>query len=133
MLIEQCKVGDRVKWQETEALVVCVIGGSYLLGWREKDPRPQFAWLASVCLSGAGEAALRAHKCDYGYWVMPGDQVELVTHTCSLTADNCAGLSAPARVGMKCVGQYCPEPYNQWAEANQPDGTYMCYSCRQPH
>lgn len=33
-------------------------------------------------------------------------------------------------LGATCIGKRCPSPYNEYAEPNLPDGSFMCYSCR---
>ncbi len=36
----------------------------------------------------------------------------------------------PVDRGVWCARKHCPEPYQEYAEANMPDGSFVCFSCR---
>jgi hypothetical protein len=41
-----------------------------------------------------------------------------------------ATVTSIDRRQVRCTGRHCPDPFNPYAEPNQPDGSFKCYSCR---
>lgn len=48
----------------------------------------------------------------------------------SIVADLTATVPSTGHSGAHCAVKMC-NTYNDFAEPNQPDGTHICYSCRQ--
>ncbi len=51
-------------------------------------------------------------------------------HYCNHPSKSSKNYDANTKTGYQCSG-YCKE-YNDYAMANQKDGTYICYNCRPP-
>jgi len=92
-----------------------ILSTNVIASWRSKG----YIDLISNVESYVGKAK------DY---VFPSEIDEIIVQT--LPATKMSDSSHPA--GMTCCDPHCRE-YNNWAEPNQPDGTYKCYSCRNRH
>lgn len=96
----------------------------YLVGWKKEESglaRPYFTLTNFLVGSGGDPRIIPNCKCitgitqyEYNQWL--GGSTKCIT--------------VRAQSGMTCAGRYC-RTYNPYAQPNMPDGTYVCYSCRQ--
>lgn len=122
MITGSYKVGDRVNIPDLSVTGTIQYMepstsryANILLGWKEGETRYNGAWdIASGIADGK---MLEGYT--YGYWV-PFHYLKGVVGSSSTSASS----------GMKCTR--CGE-FNSYAVPNQPDSTYKCYACRQPH
>lgn len=65
----------------------------------------------------------------YGYWVSKDTPVKMVV---SVTGTRRSAVMQVVEIpkGMHCCRSDC-RSFNEYAEPNQPDGKFICYSCRQ--
>lgn len=91
-------------------------GGRYtLVGWKDKPNN--VGWESIV-----EPYSLKDYL--WGWWVSPEEIVSVVSRPTGNTA------SLPFPQGMQCAVKVCRD-LNPYAVPNQPDGTYICRSCRQ--
>lgn len=110
-------------------MVVCVLGWEVLIAANVKEYLVEVPTWCENFEIGEEQAKKLADKCGVVYGRVLGSNVAWV-HERGITI--CASevkTTAPVVSGMKCSGQ-CGE-HNLWAEANQEDGTFVCFSCRQ--
>jgi hypothetical protein len=97
--------------------------GYSLLGWKNKEFHPKNAWTYKNALP-LYQSWMTGY--DYGWWL--DDAAEIYPDNTTLPAS--VKLHDVKPMGMKCSGKYCVDSYNQYAEPNQPDGSFLCYLCR---
>lgn len=127
--LKDCKVGDQVRYQDPTdpenpighfGTVTCHSGGSVLMAWKEKDNAPVYAWLTKD-LSGPDKKHVATYVRAY----------YLLHYTIVFEVLNGQAVSpVRAKTGMRCSGRFCGI-YNDYAEPNRPDGSFVCFSCRQ--
>lgn len=131
MQLKDCKAGDRVEFwvslnqngdlslspTPTDFTNVGVAiffdtDGTVLVGWHTNDRFPMEAKQADT-------------------FINPKIKPLLVDFAQAAWVQNYAEISRVLPgLGMVCSGRYC-NAFNEYAAANQPDGTYLCWSCRQ--
>ena len=89
-----------------------------LLGWKQGEQPVSFSWMDGGLFSGTDYV--------YGWWVEKTLPVYRVLTTAAIVSS-----SSSVSTGMKCSGKNCLDPYNSFANGNQSDGTFLCWSCRQ--
>jgi hypothetical protein len=101
-------------------------GNSMLLAWSATDQVPNGAWDVHSTLPEYAKLMTRTDA--YGFWVLHETPVK---HVISMSmATPVVARQVQRSQGMHCCRSDC-KTFNDFAEPNQPDGTFMCYSCRQ--
>jgi len=85
---------------------------------------PNFTSVSSYysLLAGLSAAGLNPDDYQCGGWI---NSVWYLT-----PGSSASSVSSKHTDGMTCVGRHC-HTFNEFAIANQPDGTFLCYQCRQ--
>jgi hypothetical protein len=96
-------------------------GDYILLGWKDGEIRDNSAWIGK---DDDNNLKLDA-GFQYGWWVMSACPVKRIVST----PDVVATMTTPPVAGLTCSSRFC-KTFVFMAEANQPDGTFVCYSCR---
>lgn len=119
-----------IKHPVTAKCVVCFHhtgDSSTLLGWREgRDDPPSTCW--DVADVHPITAARLGGKCKYGLWV--SDNILIRNVVVMGNNDAAMAVASPVSSGMKCAVKVCGT-FNNYAEPNQPDGSHICFSCRE--
>lgn len=68
--------------------------------------------------------ALDEYDCNYGYLVYEDENMDMMI----LSSDSEIQIKSRVSTGLGC--KRCHD-FNSFAEPNQPDGSYVCFSCRQ--
>jgi hypothetical protein len=101
--------------------IICVHPASVLMGWTAQDNIPSYAHTAV-------HHKLIQPPYTHGYTV---SRELLVKRVISTTAT--PTLVAQQHIqsaGLTCSSRFC-KTFVPMAEANQPDGSFVCYNCRQ--
>lgn len=96
---------------------------AYLLGWRVGEKHPANAWDQRQGQTHPDVCKSLPSEYTHGMWVDVRYQLVRLTH---------AQLSTTAthtQTGMRCAIPTCGV-YNEYAQPNQPDNSYICFSCR---
>lgn len=121
------RLGDKVtfspsRYNGTTAIVIAIDHNDksqpYLVGWPTESP-------SGYVTTSINNPRLLAN-CD-------------VIKDYPAAYQGCAWIHAETEIiaisrkiqGMKCSGKHCTEPFNAYAEPNQDNGSFLCYSCRQ--
>jgi hypothetical protein len=99
---------------------------STLLGWRDHDGyHPTSKWSRSW--ASAVDVSRLDPRCEHGKWV--SDDL-FISHIVVLGKGSGTVVPSPTHNGMKCAVVVCGT-FNNYAQPNQPDGTHICFSCRE--
>ena len=133
------KVGDRVQFSpdtfnsSIRGLQATIItqepesyggGHDYLVGWKAGEPA-SYGRKTTTTVPPQKGATIIPNLADYtvSVWVP--------NHNIAIIIDTRARVSSGGSVGgMQCAGKYCGA-FNEYAQANMPDGSYLCWSCKQ--
>lgn len=104
---------------------------SVLLVWRNFDTIPLGA--GDVHHTVPEYVKLMQPQDAYGLWINEGTPVKkaYIPNGVSFTGTPIVAQQAPSKPqGMQCARVDC-RAFNEYAEPNQPDNTYICFQCRQ--
>ena len=123
------QLGDIIKvkkWGDLEATVVAIdlnnsLQITHLVGWKKDQAIPGHLHRGYRQTPSLKDRVI-ANYADYdtSTWLSSGEEVSV---------GNVATLPPTKSGGMHCAGPYCGV-FNEYAQANQPDGSFLCYSCR---
>jgi hypothetical protein len=122
-LLKECKVGDRIQFEEDgqtyQATVLAHDDCLTLLGWKKNEVPYKRTWvIADMMFDAVLKTACQGY--DLGYWFSSTKQEVQVLATRLV-------INRPVSAGMSC--KVCRD-FNNYAEPNMADASYLCYRCR---
>lgn len=101
---------------------------STLLGWSSFYDSPRNGkWFRSDAPNTISASRLDP-RCDSGLWISDNASIHNVVSMGKGTT--AMAVASPVSSGMKCAVKVCGT-FNNYAEPNQPDGSHICFSCRE--
>lgn len=103
--------------------------GCSLLAWKNNEQYPKGAWKYKNTLP-LYQSWMAGY--DYGWWADDVSEIVAIfpnTTTQSIITATIDTTMPVKSAGMRCAAKHCNE-FNPYAEPNQPDGKFICFSCR---
>ena len=130
------KVGDKVRFAQSagypyQGIVGTIIASdpndknqTYLMGWKEGETHPD-GIRGKTPVEPSSKCQLIESFESYIFSGCVSNSWEVEE-----TASTQLGGASQPKGGMHCSGKYC-NVFHDYAVSNQPDGKFLCYSCRQ--